>query len=450
MKYLVKIFLFLICFELVAQDGIIKDNLCIYMDYGRFRYDEENTYLEIYYSVIDVESEVDKKQQNCRILFELENVEKDTVLASQVLDINLESIQSGLEDVGTSKLGLIKTVLPQGKYQLSLFHVDPVTNQKFDSVYYDFSTASFKQDKIALSDLELSSNIISRSQRKDATFYKNTMEVFPNPSRMFGKNNPRLYYYIEIYNAKGKNPTDEYQVQIAIADKEGTVRASKNYSRTQQYESRVERGAFDVSKLESGLYTLIYAVTNSVNNYAVYRRSNFLINNPNVLAIEKESTELFTESEFYDMPEDVVDLLFRQASYIATKSEQRIYSEIDTPDPKRRFLHQFWQTRCKQNLDSKADYYARVEYANEQFKAPGRDGWQTDMGRVYIVYGPPDNIERSPYDSAVKPYETWEYETLEGGTEFNFVDMSGYGDYQLVNSTVRSEIHDPNWQDYLR
>ena len=133
MKYIVYIFLFLIYgFSLTAQEGIFKEDLCIHLDYGRFRYDEKNTFLEIYYAVINVADKAEQQKENCRILFTLENTENDSLLASQVLDLVLDNVQTTSEDYGTSKLGLIKTVLPEGKYQIALFHLDPETNKKLD------------------------------------------------------------------------------------------------------------------------------------------------------------------------------------------------------------------------------------------------------------------------------------------------------------------------------
>jgi len=65
------------------------------------------------------------------------------------------------------------------------------------------------------------------------------------------------------------------------------------------------------------------------------------------------------------------------------------------------------------------------------------------------VYGNPDEIDRHPNETDMKPYEVWSYHSLEGGVEFDFIDKTGFDDYQLVNSTERNEIHDDNWQQYL-
>jgi hypothetical protein len=80
----------------------------------------------------------------------------------------------------------------------------------------------------------------------------------------------------------------------------------------------------------------------------------------------------------------------------------------------------------------------------------GKEGWQTDRGRVYILYAEPDEIERFPNSGDSKPYEIWHYNQIESGVIFVFIDRNGFGDYQLVHSTKRGELQDESWQKYLQ
>ena len=74
------------------------------------------------------------------------------------------------------------------------------------------------------------------------------------------------------------------------------------------------------------------------------------------------------------------------------------------------------------------EYYARVEYAKKNFQS-FLEGWRTDRGMVYIRFGPPQNVERHPFDSDNKQYEIWYY--YNQNREFIFVDETGFGDYRL-------------------
>jgi hypothetical protein len=78
-----------------------------------------------------------------------------------------------------------------------------------------------------------------------------------------------------------------------------------------------------------------------------------------------------------------------------------------------------------------------------------REGWKTDRGRVYILYGEPDEIERYPDSEGRKPFEVWRFQKIEGGVEFVFVDRWKNGNYELITSTKRGELQDPNWETLL-
>jgi GWxTD domain-containing protein len=76
------------------------------------------------------------------------------------------------------------------------------------------------------------------------------------------------------------------------------------------------------------------------------------------------------------------------------------------------------------------EYYRRVAYANKHFKHY-YDGWKTDMGMIYIVLGPPDNVDRHPFEYNSKPYEVWHFYNI--NQSFYFIDETGFGDYRLLN-----------------
>ena len=76
------------------------------------------------------------------------------------------------------------------------------------------------------------------------------------------------------------------------------------------------------------------------------------------------------------------------------------------------------------------EYYRRVAYADAHFKGYFK-GWRSDMGMVYITLGSPDQVTRRPYEIDSKPYEIWEYYTL--NRSFVFIDQTNFGDYRLQN-----------------
>jgi GWxTD domain-containing protein len=146
--------------------------------------------------------------------------------------------------------------------------------------------------------------------------------------------------------------------------------------------------------------------------------------------------------------------------YIISPEELSAFKQLSNDEERDQFIEQFWLRRdptpdTPEN-EYKEEHYRRIAYANEHFAA-GVQGWRTDRGRTYIMWGPPDQIESHPsggsYERTIEegggetstyPFENWRYRYLEGiGTEVNleFVDKCMCGEYHL---TI-----DPNEKDAL-
>ena len=154
-------------------------------------------------------------------------------------------------------------------------------------------------------------------------------------------------------------------------------------------------------------------------------------------------------SEYAVMSEPDLDQEFDHSRYISIETERRQYELLTDLNAKRRFHFEFWRRHNPDPLAPpsafKGEYQKRVEYANQHLSTGFRGGWKTDRGRVYIVYGAYDEIERFPSSSESNPYEIWHYNNLQGGVIFVFVDRNGLGDYLLVHSSHRDELRDEYW-----
>ena len=129
-----------------------------------------------------------------------------------------------------------------------------------------------------------------------------------------------------------------------------------------------------------------------------------------------------------------LDLAVKQLVYLATSKEMDYIEDSPNREVKIKRFSEFWKQRDPNPSDNDNqafdEYYRRIAYANDNF-THYVDGWRTDMGMVYVVLGPPDNIEHHPFDSDSKPYEVWQYYNL--NRAFTFLDTTGFGDYRLQN-----------------
>ncbi len=122
--------------------------------------------------------------------------------------------------------------------------------------------------------------------------------------------------------------------------------------------------------------------------------------------------------------------------YITTPSEIATLKEGTFKERTEKFLD-FWLRRADNNKEAaeamRAEFYKRVDYANLHLSGGFSKGWQSDRGRIYIVYGQPDQVETHNEDFTTAPYQIWYYYDLK--LEFVFLDEFGTGDYRLVQST---------------
>ncbi len=128
-----------------------------------------------------------------------------------------------------------------------------------------------------------------------------------------------------------------------------------------------------------------------------------------------------------------LDMAIEQVKYVADKKEYDALRRAPGEKKLEEFMR-FWKRRDPtpgtEENEAMDEHYRRVEYANERFTV-FREGWKTDMGMVYIILGPPNDIERHPYPPGDKPYEIWYYYRI--NRQFVFYDPTGFGEYRLLN-----------------
>ncbi|MDR3763615.1 MAG: GWxTD domain-containing protein [Acidobacteriota bacterium] len=152
--------------------------------------------------------------------------------------------------------------------------------------------------------------------------------------------------------------------------------------------------------------------------------------------------------------------LDQDVRYIISPEEEQAFKLLSTDEERDAFIESFWLRRdptpdTPEN-EFREEHYRRIQYANEHFSA-GVAGWRTDRGRIYIVWGAPDEIDSHPSGGTYQremsegggttstfPFERWRYRYLEGiGNEviIEFVDSCQCNEYRISL--------DPNEKDAL-
>ncbi|MGO9228497.1 MAG: GWxTD domain-containing protein [Bryobacteraceae bacterium] len=143
--------------------------------------------------------------------------------------------------------------------------------------------------------------------------------------------------------------------------------------------------------------------------------------------------------------------LNEDVTYIITDEERAAFKRLQTDEEREQFIESFWLRRdpTPDTIENefKEEHYRRIAYANEHF-ASGVPGWKTDRGRIYIVYGPPDEIDdhssggsynRSPEEgggeTSTYPFQDWRYRYIDGignNVMIEFVDPTMSGEFHMT------------------
>ena len=151
--------------------------------------------------------------------------------------------------------------------------------------------------------------------------------------------------------------------------------------------------------------------------------------------------------------------------YIITPEEREAFKQLSNDEERDNFIEAFWQRRDPtpdtEENEYKEEHYRRIAYANEHFAA-GVPGWRTDRGHMYIVFGPPDEIEDHPSggtyerpmdegggETSTFPFADWRYRYIEGiGQEviIEFVDTCMCGEYHMTMDRSEKDalLYTPN------
>ena len=235
--------------------------------------------------------------------------------------------------------------------------------------------------------------------------------IFPEVTTSYKGLGYPAFAYFEIYNPQ---LAESAEISYQIIGEQSKFK----YKETKRIDLAGERSAFSIALPTDSL------------SHDRYRLIVDIVANKKKARLEKH---------FYirwgGLPRNAQDLdtAIKQLQYLATSKEWKKLKKAPQ-DKKLQYFIEFWETRdpspgTEQN-EAMESYYAKIDAANQAFTVMGRDGWQSDRGIVFIVLGPPDEVIRNDYPSNSRPYQIWQYYSI--NRQFEFYDRNGFGDYEFV------------------
>ena len=332
--------------------------------------------------------------------------------------------------------------LAPGKYSLEVSVTDSATGL----VSRGYATVRAYQGHVAASDLMLGTSLRKASGPSDTVSGPGELRhgllfIQTSGAPTLTPSQTQLAYYLELYPGHAESLSVKSRVLNAQG---GEVIAARPQRVAVDGGGGMTYGIIDLAGLPPGTYRLEVGVTgdSSIQRQASFAMAGFETASAVASAAVSAPMDLLSERT-----ESGLDSLYRPLVYLMNSQEAGQYSSL-TVDGKRRWLRDFWS---RHGASLRDQYYARVHEATSRFReggAAGVAGWRTDRGRIFILYGPPDERLDRRNNGTTNPYEVWKY-THDRNLKYVFMDLTRFGSYQLIYTNDIREQSRPNWMDLL-
>jgi len=421
MKIVTPIFLF--CFWLIfvstwalgqTDFGYLEEKEPIFfVDYSAFREEAgERFQVEVYYKIFLKALSFIKHEDKFKASYEVQVFVANKV-NKQVTGTSMEEdyfVNSYRETRSPSDFLINQLVLSlySGRYKLRIKLIDRNSGSAFE-LERDFKIPSRTQKKILFSDIEFIRHLSDSTEV--ARFNKKGKTVIPSVSRSFGDRDSTLVFYCEIYG--GPQVPKPYLLSYEIHHLTQPFLYQETTTVVLGPEVFSIFDSLSLVDFPSGYYSLKVALLERGREKAKIEgpfRVNWshlnLLKNDYLKAIE-------------------------QLRYVASSDKIKELKEVPEEERVQRWL-EFWKSKDPDpgspENELRDEYYRRLKYVNLNFALPTREGWETDMGMVYMVYGHPDEVEKHPFDREVRAFQRWYY--YGENRVFLFLDR-GDGEYEL-------------------
>ncbi|NIT35353.1 MAG: GWxTD domain-containing protein [candidate division Zixibacteria bacterium] len=371
----------------------------------------------------------------------------EAVVASRVLPKTAEVAAS--ENVKAPlSISQVKVAVPPGDYRLTV-GVGDVRGAGSRLSTVDLAVPPPAPGPFP-SGIELATSVAPVEAGARGEFVKNGLNVIPNPTKVVSDGEASLPIYYELYRL----PLEEsgraaFVVRYDVSQLNGRrfVRVERVLEADAPRVVRVD--TLDLAGIPPGSYELDLLLEDRDGKAVLQAKKEFMVYHEYT---DGELIELKGKFMPYSLEEEKQRR--KELALVASEAELAAFDALPAEE-KPIFVENFWERRDPDRStptnEFKNAFYQRYYYVQEHFTTPFREGVATDMGRVYLKYGEPDEILRSPMgmrsevtiDTSTwqsEPFEAWEYYTAAGVDNqyvlFVFVDKDGDGTFELDASTV--------------
>ncbi len=438
-----------------------------YLSYAVFENPGQGPYLETYLSFIGSsvkpvknENGVYQGQVEVEIRFlqagEIKNAKKYVLNSPEVST-------SGLPNFIDQQ----RFVLANGDYIMETTIADKNAENEQPATTKTNVHVEISEKNVAISDIQLLESYTKSTNPSIIT--KSFYDLVPYVSNFYPENLNTIKFYSEIYHLEqvagaGKKMLVTYFIESA--EKHLKKQDFAAFKKITADNVNVIIGEFNIDNLPSGNYNLVIQVRDEENKLLNQKRSFFQRLNKEI-SPNRQSLETLDISQTFVQKYTNKDSL---AEFIRCLRPISGYSEIEfaenvIKEPKitlmQQFFYNFWESRNDKNPEAAwLEYQEEVTRVNKEFTTYGLKGYDSDRGRVYLQYGPPDSRNAVTTEPSAAPYEIWQYNTLVNkslllSTPYNRQSNKRFvfynpalvsNNYKLIHSDARGEVVDLRWE----
>lgn len=439
--------------SLCSLQAAFSENIEAFIDYCIFHNPEYKSYVEVYMSISGKNIKFIKKgpgyvgQLEIGIYF----IQDSLIKAHEKYELTLNDTSA---DKHSNFLDLKRMFIAYGHYTLQVNIKDLNQPENSSTFSREIHNDSIK-DQLTISDIQLIDSAATTNEKN--IFYKNGYCMYPYPLNFYDTNKKYIRFYAEIYNSDNSiGINEDFLINCSIVER-NTNKVVNNLNKFLKQKTNLINiifSEFDISTLPSGNYDIRIELKDKNNKSVKEQRLFFQKSNTNIVSLTTDKDLELSFVNDFTLRELLFDL--RAIRPIAHEHEKRqidnLLTSTDIKSMKRFFLD-FWVRRNDITPTETWIAYAKeVKKVNENYGTQISEGFETQRGRVYLQYGPPNNIVRSFWESESRPYEIWTYNSIENGqTNIKFIFVARNtvtNDYELAYSNAQNEISDPSWANF--
>ena len=426
-------------------------------DLKKFHSSESNyieTYLFIYGNTLFENQDSNFNDKGVEVLQYIEN-EKKQIIAHEKYIIKEQSDYVEKEGI----IDLQRFPVSNGKFTIFLEIKDINDTNNTEKYQEEFSI--FDSNEPCFSDLELLDSYWKEveGENNKSELTKSGYHMVPLVTNYFGDEFEKLAYYLEIYNMNNVDSSESLLLKQFIRIK-GTDKIAGQYNKIKKVSTNAiypVLNVFDINNLPTGNYELCIQLKDRKNELLCERIIDFQRTNlKNSMKLDRLNAVQIHNTFVSKIPLDSLTESINCLSPIATRLELNIIDKKNkniSDTLKRQFLYSFWLNRQPENPElGWLKYNGEVKKSDQLFSTKVRRGYETDMGRTFLKYGPPNTITDRPNEPSAYPYQIWHYYKIGKFNNKRFIfympDL-GSNEYTTLHSTLQGEYFNRNWKTDL-